>query len=344
MNRKINKNFLIIGAMVLATVLAFLLISIFSKNNPAVNPGVVTEAALKEEILQLESNLLELELVFSEKDDQVENFETLLDEKYVELDNMSQKVSTLEEQIERLEREGKTDKRTIRELRERLSDARGKLVETYKAEIDLLVFDLGTLTRTQDSLKDVATKKQSAFDSLKNVYDDCQATAGMAVTSPSPPIETPTPASVTERPAGFYASNFRFRAVDQKGGSAMKRNSIQKKKTTKLFVEFDFEGIDMSSGSRTVHIVLKPTRGDGPTIYNAGTQNSGRKFTSNGRELISTLEVQSNFQGNTMRVQGEFNAGESIKNAKGGPYTVFVYLMKSPNEAEIIGSEKTFLQ
>ena len=68
MNRKINKNFLIIGAMVLATVLAFLLISIFSKNNPAVNPGVVTEAALKEEILQLESNLLELELVFFSQD------------------------------------------------------------------------------------------------------------------------------------------------------------------------------------------------------------------------------------------------------------------------------------
>ena len=344
MNRKINKNFLIIGAMVLATVLAFLLISIFSKNNPAVNPGVVTEAALKEEILQLESNLLELELVFSEKDDQVENFETLLDEKYVELDNMSQKVSTLEEQIERLEREGKTDKRTIRELRERLSDARGKLVETYKAEIDLLVFDLGTLTRTQDSLKDEAIKKQTAFDSLKNVYDDCQANAGMAMTSPSPQIETPTPAAVTERPAGFYASNFRFRALDQKGGSAMKRSTIQKKKATKLFFEFDFEGIDMPSGSRTVHIVLKPTRGDGPTIYNAGTQNSGRKFTSGGREMISTLEVQSNFQGNTMRVQGEFNAGEALKNAKGGPYTVFVYLMKSSNDAEIIGSEKTFLQ
>ncbi|MEM8887722.1 MAG: hypothetical protein AAGD28_07025, partial [Bacteroidota bacterium] len=307
MNRKINKNFLIIGAMVLATVLAFLLISIFSKNNPAVNPGVVTEAALKEEILQLESNLLELELVFSEKDDQVENFETLLDEKYVELDNMSQKVSTLEEQIERLEREGKTDKRTIRELRQRVAEARGKLVETYKAEIDLLVFDLGTLTRTQDSLKDEALKKQTAFDSLKNVYDDCQASGGgMAMTSPSPAIETPTPAAVTERPPGFYANNFKITGYNKSNGS-LNRNPtfIKKGKLDHLKYEFNFEGFgDVPKGVKILYLVFEHERSK-KVLY--GNQDaSGVRFNFNGASLRSTYQVNANFTGGSQPVIVEF--------------------------------------
>ncbi|MEM6802955.1 MAG: hypothetical protein AAF696_16215 [Bacteroidota bacterium] len=52
---------------------------------------------LKEEILVIESNLLECELSNALLDDKAENFETLLDEKYLELDRLAEKMRKMKD-------------------------------------------------------------------------------------------------------------------------------------------------------------------------------------------------------------------------------------------------------
>jgi len=336
MNRKINKNFLIIGAMILATVLAFLLISVFSKNNPKINPGVVTEAALKEEILQLESNLLELELVFGEKDLQVENFETLLDEKYVELDNMTNKVRQMEEKIDQLEREGKVDKATIREMREKLAEAKGKIVDNLKAEINLLVFDLGSLTRRGDSLK-----RES--DSLKSAYNDCQSYANsVASTSTAPPINTdpdPIIPVANTRADGFYAENIKVDFLDNKDKNVKTNRPNTKDKIETIDFTFDFEGVgDVSLGDKRLFLVLKHKQ-SGQTVVREGYGDSGQPFRYKGQTLISTFRVLPKYTGRTQPLRFNFPVADALANALAGTYEVLVYWEKSPTEVQEIGKK-----
>lgn len=340
MNRKINKNFLIIGAMILATVLAFLLISIFSKNNPSINPGVVSEAALKKEILQLESNLLELELVFAEKDIQVDNFETLLDEKYVELDNMNKKVRSMEDKIDQLEREGKVDKATIASMREKIANAKGEIVKNLKAEINLLVFDLGTLTQRGDSLKEET-------DSLKKSIDDCQTYSNSLVaaasTSPGRSVDTEIPQPPVEtRASGFYANNIKvgFLNAKSKAFNARKPKSIAK--ISKIEFSFDFEGVgEVSNGDKRLFIVLRHKKGN--TVVRKGYGDSGQKFSFNGTSLTSTKQVLANYTGRTQKAFFTFDVGDALSDAPGGDYTVSVYWNKSGADVKKIGETKTFI-
>ncbi|MEM6799900.1 MAG: hypothetical protein AAF696_00775 [Bacteroidota bacterium] len=339
MNRKINKNFLIIGAMILATVLAFSMISIFSKNSSAVNPGVVNEENLKQEIIQLESNLLELELVFKEKDEQVDNFETLLDEKYVELDNMSKKVRTLEEYVNQLEREGKADKRTIRELRGRLADARTKVVEGFKKEIDILVFDLGKLTQKGDSLKRVAGKSQRDYDSLSNVLESTRNNCenGVASTSTSPPVITPENVANT-RPTGLYAENFDIIFYNKKRKKIKNLNKLGIKSSIgAISFLFDLEASgDIAIGDKKLYLVLKH-RQTGNIIARQNYGKSGVKFSADGQSLIATREHITKYSGRTSRVNFEYEAASTVEDAVGGNYDIIVYWERNPGDVTEIG-------
>ncbi|MEM9986127.1 MAG: hypothetical protein AAF804_13625, partial [Bacteroidota bacterium] len=128
--QKINRNYLVIGGLALATILAMVLIRVFdpgSSSGPETSP-IVEE--LSTEILDLESSILELELVYTEKDRELDNMIEIVDQK-------NDRLQAMEQRIDELEREGKVDKSTIRRLRNSLEKA--KRIAESREKINQLV-------------------------------------------------------------------------------------------------------------------------------------------------------------------------------------------------------------
>jgi hypothetical protein len=171
--RRTVRNWLIVGGLALVSLGAFFLINYLSGNRSS-SSNTPTPEQLIGEIQQLESVILEIELLNEEQGKENTELESLLDQKY-------DQIAFLEKQIEALEREGRTDKATIQELRDKLAGARAVLLERYKAEINELVLDNSRLTRTLDSLvisaggsDSLVREASSQRDIFKAALEDCQ--------------------------------------------------------------------------------------------------------------------------------------------------------------------------
>ncbi|MEZ4824878.1 MAG: hypothetical protein R3C61_01080 [Bacteroidia bacterium] len=222
--------------MVLLTIIAFLLISYFSGPSGKTDAEIVKE--LTGEIEDLESSILEVEVVLTEVDRDLGQKKALLDQKYDEINFLTQK-------IEELEKQGKVDQATIRDLKQKLNEAKGKLydasqVEIYKKEIDLLVIDNSVQTRVVDSIKLLMERYDSVFivmnqetQTIRQELADCGGKNNTTTTQTDPQINP------EDNWKGFRATNFRFYRNNENtpAGTQIKGESLEKLKSSLMLKE-----------------------------------------------------------------------------------------------------------
>ena len=324
-----KKNLLIIGAMVVVTVLAFLLINFFSGKGTTSSPSEVTEENLQKEIVELEQNLLALEVIFDGKEEQIDQLDELLQESYDRLASAEQNVEKLEEQLNQLERQGKVDKQTIAKLRDELNKQKGKIndqkLKAYKKEIDLLVRDNGMLTAIRDSLEIVQYKKDSLITDMNKRFNDCLQAGGKSSTDigrnipTEPSTATPVVDKTETREAGFYASNIEYQHLDKRN-KAMKFPSA--KNLSEILIDFDVEGVNVPPKVEWIYIVMTDPNGKEYVNENVGKANSGGKFRVNGISRTFTTKTRMEYSGKPQHIRTRFQVGDDFPN---GQIKVFYY-------------------
>lgn len=304
--RRSNRNLFIVGGLGLATLLALLGINYFTGNKPG--GDVPPPEALYEEIQQLESAIMEIELVNDMQTKENEDLGKLLGEKY-------DQISFLEKQITELERQGKTDAGTISELREKLSKARSELLERYKVEINELVVDNSRLTRNLDSLQlaieggdSLARAAGAERDVYKAALEDCKGSGRGNISL----------AEIKESIPVWTVDNFNFISV--KDGKEIKMQPrIEKKDIGAMRFSFDIKGNTLiKSGPKTLYLVIedpyKKVYRDAK--YQGGTVSIG------GREQVYTHKVIDNYAENkTSRISFEYLPTD----VSGGKHIFIVY-------------------
>lgn len=296
---------MIIGGLVLLTILAFLLINFFSgPNNPGGINSTPTVAAMNEEIMDLEGTILELEIIFRDKDLELEDKNRLLEEKYTELNFMSQK-------IEELEREGKVDKATINTLKGRLAEAKASLLDTYQneeyqAEINVLVADNSYMAQFNDSLEIIMDTKDSTIQALQKAINDCdESNRGAGHFSESTPKTIETPKIPILR-----AKDMVFKNV-QKNKSPEVFTKIKRKDLETLNVCFTLEGNEyVPTGEKQVYVVIKDVK-NGKTYSNPGRSYSGIFYVNGKETAYSSKAIVKYNQGKISAICAEYSQPEN---------------------------------
>ncbi|MCI4668596.1 MAG: hypothetical protein MRZ79_10720 [Bacteroidia bacterium] len=145
-----NRNYLIVIGLGIATIIAFLLINYFSQPQ-ASNVDSEELVDLTNELESLDQSILELEIINETQGIQMENLKSLLNEKYTELNLMEDKIKKMESKVDELEEKGQLDEKTIEELRSKINETKANLVDAYKAEINILVVENSSITAAMDS-------------------------------------------------------------------------------------------------------------------------------------------------------------------------------------------------
>ncbi|MDX2248143.1 MAG: hypothetical protein SF052_15265 [Bacteroidia bacterium] len=325
---KANKNLLIIGGMVLLTIIAFLLISYFSGPSGGKTDAEVVQE-LTREIEDLESSLLEVEVVLTEVDRDLGQKKELLDQKYDEINFLTQK-------LEELEKAGNVDKATIRDLKQKLAEAKNKLydasqIEVYKKEIDLLVIDNSVSTRRVDSMKLLMERYDSVFivlnqetQAVQQQLADCGGRTNTNQTN-TDPVPTTNPADDWK---GFRADNFRFYRNNDNTPAG---TSIKGEELEKLKIQFDVEGKEIPNGEKDVYIVFENFLKN-ETFFSKNTK--GGNFTYNGMPKVASAKAILKYNGNKVTMSIQLLQDEEGQ-FKSGAYNVLVYC-----EGEMIGQKK----
>jgi len=343
---KYQRQLLIVGAMFFSTLIAFLLIDTFTGDR---DTAKAYAEKLEKEINDLNSSIAEYRANTAETNSSLEITQLLLGEKHDELEHMNQQVRELEANIAKLEKDGKTQRRTILAMKAKLANVKEVLVQTYKAEINLLVGDLGELMRESEDMKLEKEQLQSTLKSIQSLYEECSNEK--LEEQPSLDVD-----SVKQDNFGFFALDLKVEGVDENGKSSMKGPTIRRKATKEFLFTFDFGyakyekgkqpefNIEVPSSEKKVHdlyIVLRTKRGF-DTVYHPSNANSGVKFMYEGKEMISSLHIKANYQGGKTPVKAILPK-DNINLLRGGPYAVFVYRGTEEGETEIIGAAQTFL-
>jgi predicted nucleic acid-binding Zn-ribbon protein len=163
-----KKNTMIIGGMVVLTILAFLLINFFSgPNTPVGENNGPTKEDLIYEIEELESSILELEVVFEGMKNTEDINTELLEQKRDEINTYTQKIADLEQKIAQMEQSKSADRSTINRLKEQLAELKKKKQaiedEFTKQEVEYLYMDNKKLLAMKDSLEDALAKPDSVL-------------------------------------------------------------------------------------------------------------------------------------------------------------------------------------
>jgi len=181
-----RKNTMIIAGMVVLTILAFLLINFFS--GQGTDPGETagpSKQALIEEIEELESSIVELEVVFQTLTIEEDMSKELLEIKREEIQKFDQRVQEQRRKIEDLEaklaearRRGDVDKSIIDKLQAQIDEAKAnvtKLDDDFtKQEIEFLYMENRKLTAWNDSLERLKPDSLTLLlGDLRAQLDDC---------------------------------------------------------------------------------------------------------------------------------------------------------------------------
>lgn len=345
MAMKLNKHVFLVGTMLLSTLFAFFIIDLFSKNQGSLEDALHTETALKKEIIQLESRLIEFQDTYYIKDQQLELTETLLEQKYSELDFMTQKAQNLEKAIVQLEEKGTADRRTILEMKAQLADVKNNLIASYKSDISNLVVDLTDMIQQEDSLKSENEAIAQRLQQTQKQFQDCLN--GSTTTVPTTGVGT------DQKPAdriGFYTENVRVLCYNKSGALVgVRRNFVDSKKIERLNVSFDFDagspppGENSLLGIQKLYFHMQHAKAD-VSIVNPAQSQSGETFLFKGKKLSSTFSAIANYQGNRLRVEAEYVIGESLNDVPKGKYLISIYRQNNQGESELIGSQNIFFQ
>ena len=323
---KANKNLLIIGGMILLTIIAFLLISYFSGPSGG-RPDAEVIQELTEEISDLESSLLEVEVILQEVGGDLDQKKTLLDEKYDE-------INILTEKLEELRKEGKVDKQTIQNLQQRIADAKNKLfdasqIEAYKKEIDLLVIDNSKVTRMVDSMKILMERYDSTFSALHQENAEYRVQLADCGTVVEPITEPVIETNSGEDWTGFRASNFN---IFKNNETSPTGNMVKGSDLEKLKIQFSVEGNNVDKGERNVFVVFENFLTK-ETFFSRNTKG-GNFQLSNGTSKLASAKAVLKYNGNKETISVQLLQDEEGQ-FKTGAFNAVVYC-----DGEMIGMKK----
>ncbi|MDP5169275.1 MAG: hypothetical protein NWR72_03450 [Bacteroidia bacterium] len=276
-SRKPSRNTIVLAALLLLSLIAFILIYLFGGSSPG-STGVQDTDDVIAEIMDLESSILEMELVFEQQGLDLEQKERLLEEKYDEINMLTQR-------IEEMERQGNVDQATIQQLREQVGDAKGKLLDQYKEEIDIYVIDNSRMTRLIDSVMIVMDKNDSVMEvvvteniTLAQKVEDCSQVATVG------PVETRK---------GIFAEDIEFFARKTNNGNFEPGGMFSQKAMESIKVSFRLVGYgDIPAGLKVLHLVLK--KSDGSTYQNPGSSGS---WVHDGVNKAFSMQIKAEYNG-----------------------------------------------
>lgn len=267
--QKINRNYLMIGGLALATIITFIFIQVFDSSNSSNSADSELEEQLGQEILELESSILELELVYQEKDKELDNMFELVDQK-------NDRLVAMERRIQELEDEGVVSKETIARLRQKLERAR-RLTESQE-KINILVQEQNTMTQMYDSLRQTLYQRDSALRVAEAMLIDCsgQTSGSDRGLEPVEPL--------------VWAENIRVYNVlnESRDKKVEVRRDIKRADIERLQICLDLKGNSLVSElDGELYLILR-TMG-GSTYQNPAA--SSRSITLNGRETMVSSVV-----------------------------------------------------
>ena len=321
---KMNKNVMIIGGMVLATIIAFLLINFLSGSKGTDTRETINE--LTNEISELESDILDLEVVMQDIDKELDQKKRLLDEKY-------DMINVLTDKVDELEREGKVDKSTIRKLRQQLQEAKNRVadasqIEEYKKEIDQLVADNAGLTRNSDD-NEIALKQmdslnqelQNQIAALAQQVVDC-GTQNAVVRAASDDQNQNQDDNQNqdnteaERLPGFTVENVVFYRNNGRKSTRL----ISRKGLEEITINFKLVGYKIpNTGVKDIYVVMQ--NAVTKKVFQS-TKNRSKSFNVGGEQTPYTALAQGNYQGIDLSVSRPIYADSQIE---AGTYYVYFY-------------------
>lgn len=315
--KKPNRNTLIIGGLLVLTIIAFLLIHFFGNSGPT-STGNEQADAILEEIIELESAMLEMGLVSDQQSNALDQAERLLEEKYLE-------INALTDRVEELERQGTVDKSVIQRLRGQISEAKGQLLDQYKQEIDVLVIDNSRMTRLIDSVTVMVETNDSMMEAivtenitLSQQVEECEK----GPVGPAPTVKK-----------GLYAENITISGRSNASSAFEEQMTFKTGKLEELKVSFNLVGYgEVASGQRSLHLVLKNGRGE--TVQNPASSGA---WIADGQSRAFSMKIVAEYQGVPQQHTQVFNPGEGKKFNVGG-HRLEVYL-----GSEKIGEKPFFI-
>jgi len=336
----VNRNYLIVIGLGVATIIAFLLINYFSQQPAAIDAEDELKV-IQEEMESLDDAILELEIINETYSQQMVNLKNLLDEKYTQLNMMENQIEQMENKVDELERKGALDDETIQELREKLRKASGRLLNTYRQEINLLVVENSRITAAMDSALMEVNNSDSIILALTRQNEqyekgllDCQDAQSMEE------VNLPQVAQLT-------ANNFTFSSV-AKDASAnnnkvlenadadRRRPRLSLDKLERLKVCFDLTGNSLvKSGNKKVYLYLTNSYG---TTYTSS--NLSGQAIKNGVTSTFTRASEVNYQ----KLDGSYNVcmdfvPDEGENFNGGTHTVEIVY-----DGKVIGTKKFWVK
>ena len=313
---------MIIGGMVLATIIAFLLINFLSGSKGTDTREVINE--LNVEISELESDILDLEVIMQDIDKELDQKKRLLDEKY-------DMINVLTDKVDQLEREGNVDKATIRKLRQQLQEAKNRVadasqIEEYKKEIDQLVRDNAYNTSKHDDISLELKQKDSINLSLQDQIAaltqqvvDCGSQNSVVRAAQdnqdSQDNQDNQDNTEPEKVPGFTVENVVFYRNNERNPTKV----INRKGLEEITVNFNLVGYQVPNGMKDIYVVFENVATK--KVFQTQKSKSG-SFNSNGQQISYTALAQSNYQGTALNVSRPIYMDAQID---GGAYDIYFY-------------------
>jgi len=273
----VNRNYIIVIALGIATLIAFLLLNYFAKPNVSGDSSEEVER-LREELEHVDQQVLEFELITQTQEEALKSQSALLEDKYVQIKKYDDQLQEYEQQIENMkskvddmERKGSLDAEEIEKLRAKIRKAQttvGKassnLADAYRSQVNVLVADLQDVTRGMDSVVMEVNSGDSIILALtrenerfKKSLIDCNGAKTMAeVDVPKFPI--------------LSAESFKFYSIEAGGSnprvlqqaSASTKPRLEQDKLQRLNICFNLKGNELvPSGQKKLYLFLKTKRG-----------------------------------------------------------------------------------
>lgn len=250
---------IIISALLMLTAIGYLIYANQSQKK-SLEEGSQKLQEITNELLALEESNLELEILFQDKDAQVKERTELLRQKYQEL-------GYLEEEVDKLKRLRSMDQQKIRELEEKLAEARKQLDDFAVMEIEFLQAELGK----KQVLIDSVTKD---FDRIRMDNDRLRQqviTLGgnVTVTNPNPDNNAGNEVQLP------FATDFKF-FNNQKDGLRKQAVTFPIKDMNQIEVCYTLRGgINVPVGDYDLYLVYQHP--DGTITYNTEFRADGNQ-------------------------------------------------------------------
>ncbi|RMG16867.1 MAG: hypothetical protein D6730_24670 [Bacteroidetes bacterium] len=277
-NRNTRLIILIIMGLMLLTVMGFMVIRfVASEGQKEKDEELISQ--LTQQLEEVNSNMIEISVLFDEKDMQVEEAERLLVQKL-------EQINYMEKELDRLRREGKISKERIRQLELELENARNKLrLKQRELELKREQQKNEELTALLDSLSDGVSIEQfqqiqKENERLQEEVDRYRGRVGE--------LEEVSKSVLSLRAGDFYFNNVR-------GGTREKGLEFEAKSLDRIEVCFTvFKNSLTEPGPKELYLIIQ--RPDGKIMDNLAGYSQQVRIKGSLRIVSAYTSIEYNRQ------------------------------------------------